>query len=137
MRDGWEPMSEQERQDVVQNMDEVYPLVALKNIVAFPHNRHALAIAREKTIRAIEEAMMRPDRTLITATQRSADIDDPQPKDIYPTGTLVEVTTMHRQQDGSLQVLVRGISRVTIEEFLDSEPFIRVKVQTTTETQAK
>jgi ATP-dependent Lon protease len=126
-------MSEQERQEIAQEKKDIYPLVALKNIVAFPHNRHALMIAREKTVRAVEEAMMRSEHTLITATQRSADIDDPEPKDIYPSGTLVEVTTMHRQQDGSLQVLVRGIHRVHIEEFLDSEPFLTVRVSTPTE----
>src|SRR5438876_7579430 len=78
-----EPMSEQERQEIIQDADAEYPLVALKNIVVFPHNRHALTIAREKTVRAVEEAMMRPDRTLITTTQRDADIDDPQPKDVF------------------------------------------------------
>ncbi|MDQ2887847.1 MAG: endopeptidase La [Chloroflexota bacterium] len=130
-------MSEQERQEKTQDTDEVYPLVALKNIVVFPHNRHALNIAREKTVRAVEEAMMRPDRTVIAATQRDADIDDPEPKDIYPTAALAEVTTMHRQQDGSLQVLVRGISRVKIEEYVDAEPFIRVKVSLPPEQQVK
>ena len=130
-------MSEQERQEKTQDTDEVYPLVALKNIVVFPHNRHALNIAREKTVRAVEEAMMRPDRTVIAATQRDADIDDPESKDIYPTAALAEVTTMHRQQDGSLQVLVRGISRVKIEEYVDAEPFIRVKVSLPPEQQVK
>ncbi|MBA2395719.1 MAG: endopeptidase La [Ktedonobacteraceae bacterium] len=130
-------MSEQERQEIVQDADAEYPLVALKNIVVFPHNRHALTIAREKTVRAVEEAMMRPDRTLITTTQRDADIDDPQPKDIFETGALAEVTTMHRQQDGSLQVLVRGISRVKIEEYIDSEPFFRVRVSMPPEPQVK
>jgi ATP-dependent Lon protease len=130
-------MSEQERQEIIQDADAEYPLVALKNIVVFPHNRHALTIAREKTVRAVEEAMMRPDRTVITATQRDADIDDPQPKDIFETGALAEVTTMHRQQDGSLQVLVRGISRVKIEEYIDSEPFFRVRVSMPSEQQVK
>ena len=86
-----------------------------------------LAIAREKSVRAIEEAMMRPDRSLVTAAQRDPDIDDPQPKDIYPSGTLVEITTMHRQQDGSLQVLLSGLRRVHIDDYLDAEPFMRVK----------
>src|SRR5258708_5399635 len=126
-------MSEQERPATF----EMYPLVALKNIVVFPHNRHALAIAREKTVRAIEEAMMRPDRILVTATQRDPDIDDPQSKDIYSIGTLVEVTTMHRQQDGSLQVLVRGIQRIQIDEYIDSDPFITVKVNSLQEPQTK
>src|SRR5579875_151608 len=130
-------MNEQEHQKIDQDVDEVYPLVTLKNIVAFPHNRHALNIAREKTVRAVEEAMMRPDRMLITATQRNAEIDDPQPKDIYSIGTLAEVTTMHRQHDGSLQVLVRGVSRVQIEEYQDFEPFIRVRVNIEPESQSK
>ncbi len=130
-------MSEQERQEITQDADAEYPLVALKNIVVFPHNRHALTIAREKTVRAVEEAMMRPDRTLITTTQRDADIDDPQPKDVFEIGALAEVTTMHRQQDGSLQVLVRGISRVKIEEYIDSEPFFRVRVTMPPESQVK
>jgi ATP-dependent Lon protease len=121
-------MSEYERQDVIQETDEVYPLVALKNIVAFPQNRHALPVAREKTIRAIEEAMMRPGHLLVVAAQRDAEIDDPQPQDIHSIGTLTEVSTMHRQQDGSLQVLLRGISRVHIEQYIDMEPFIRATV---------
>src|SRR6266567_9041159 len=130
-------MNEQERPEIVQDIHDAYPLVALKNLVAFPHNRLALPIAREKSVRAIEEAMMRPDRLLIAATQRSAEIDDPESQDIYGIGTLVEVSTMHRQQDGSLQVLVRGIHRVRIEEYQEAEPFMRVLVSAPTEPQVK
>ncbi len=128
-------MSEQKRLDVVQDLSEGYPLVALKSIVAFPHNRQALPIAREKTIRAIEEAMMQSKHILVAVTQRSIEIDNPQPKDLYEIGTLVEVVTTHRQQDGSMQVLIRGIQRVTIDEFLDDDPFIRVRVTDLQESQ--
>src|SRR2546421_11015593 len=130
-------MSEQERQEIPQDTDEAYPLVALKNMVVFPRTRMTLAIAREKSVRAIEEAMMRPDHTLITASQHNPDIDDPQPKDIYPMGALVEITTMHRQHDGSLQVLLSGIRRVKIEEYLDLEPFMRVRMNVPQEPQAR
>src|SRR5579859_761278 len=130
-------MSEQERQEASQETQETYPLVALKNMVVFPRTRMTLAIAREKSVRAVEEAMMRPDRALITACQRDPDIEDPQTKDIYPTGALVEITTMHRQQDGSLQVLLSGLHRVRIEEYLDQEPFMRVSVDIPQEPQAR
>ncbi|GHO53541.1 endopeptidase La [Ktedonobacter robiniae] len=129
-------MSEQERQEHVEEMLESYPLVALKNIVAFPHNRHALVIAREKTVRAVEETMMRPDRMLVAVTQRDADIDDPEFKDIYPIGTLAEVSTMHRQQDGSMQVVIRGINRVSVKEFTETEPFMRAQVEVHDDVQA-
>ena len=130
-------MNNQERQNAVQDTSQGYPLVALKNMVVFPRTRMTLAIAREKSVRAIEEAMMRPDRALVTASQIDPDIEDPQPKDIYRAGAMVEITTMHRQQDGSLQVLLSGIQRVRIEEFLDFEPFIRVSVDTPQEPQAR
>ncbi len=130
-------MNKQERQNVVQDTSQGYPLVALKNMVVFPRTRMTLAIAREKSVRAIEEAMMRPDRALVTASQIDPDIEDPQPKDIYQAGAMVEITTMHRQQDGSLQVLLSGIQRVRIAEYLDFEPFIRVSVDTPPEPQAR
>src|SRR6266700_2826384 len=130
-------MSEQERPAAVEDTGEVYSLVALKNMVVFPRTRMTLTIAREKSIRAIEEAMMRPDRALIASAQRNPDIDDPQPKDIYPTGALVEITTRHRQQDGSLQVLLSGLRRVKIEDYLDFEPFLRVVIDIPSESQIR
>ncbi len=130
-------MSIQEHQDIVQESSETYPLVALKNMVVFPRTRMTLAIAREKSVRAIEEAMMRPDRSLVTAAQRDSEIDDPQAKDIYPVGALVEITTMHRQADGSLQVLLSGIRRVRIDEFVETEPFMRVAITPLPESQPR
>src|SRR5438034_6867604 len=112
-------MSDQGRQEVPQDTQETYPLVALKNMVVFPRTRMTLAIAREKSVRAVEEAMMGPGHTLIASAQRDPEVDDPEPKDIYPTGTLVEITTIHHQQDGSLQILLNGLRRVQIDEFLD------------------
>ena len=84
-------------------------------MVVFPRTRMTLSIAREKSMRAVEEAMMQPRHVLCYASQRDPEIDDPQPKDIYPTGTLAEITTMHRQQDGSLQVLFNGLRRVRLK----------------------
>ncbi len=130
-------MTEQERPNALQMTDaNEYPLVALKTIVAFPHNRQTLVIASEKTVRAIEDAMMRPDRKLVASTRRSVDIDDPQPKDIFSVGTLAEVKTMHREQNGGLQVLISGLSRGRIEEYVDTDPFFRVRVTLQPELQS-
>src|SRR6266700_3273037 len=74
--------------------------------------------------------MTQTEHFLVAAFKRDPEIDDPQPKDIYPTGTLVEVTTLHRQSDGSFQMLLSGISRVHIEEYDELEPYLRVHVTT-------
>ncbi|MHB8600945.1 MAG: endopeptidase La [Ktedonobacteraceae bacterium] len=116
---------------------ETYPLVALKSMVVFPRTRTTLAIARDKSVRAIEEGMMRADRSLIAASQRNPEVEDPQPEDIFPMGALVEITTVHRQQDGSLQVLLSGLQRVEIEEFHEMEPFMHVSVHMPPEPQTR
>jgi ATP-dependent Lon protease len=130
-------MSEQERPELSRDAENEYPLVALKNMVVFPRTRITLAVAREKSMRAVEEAMMRPDRALVAVSQRDPEIDDPDPKDLFTAGSLVEITTMHRQQDGSLQVLLSGLNRVNIEDVVDDEPFISVRVQVLQEPQPR
>src|SRR5579863_5844382 len=136
-------MSTNERQEVSPEISatgassETYPLVALKNMVVFPRTRTTLAIARDKSVQAIEEGMMRVDRSLVVASQRTPELEDPQPEDIYPIGALVEITTVHRQNDGSLQVLLSGLQRVEIEEFHDLEPFMHVSVRIPVEPQAR
>src|SRR5579883_1603834 len=109
-------------------MDAPYPLVALKSMVVFPRTRTTLSMAREKSIRAVEEAMSQPKHLMVVAAQQDPNIDDPEPKDIRKIGTLVEVNTLHRQQDGNYQVLLSGIRRVQLDEFIDMEPFMRVSV---------
>jgi ATP-dependent Lon protease len=124
-----------ERQNALTDAQAPYPLVALKDMIVFPRTRTTLSMLREKSIRAVEEAMMQPEHLLVAAAQHEAEIDDPQPKDIYSVGTLVEVTTMHHQQDGSFQVLLHGLRRVQIEEFVEQEPFLRVTVEALKEEQ--
>ncbi len=129
-------MSELERQETQHDIHAIYPLIALKNMVVFPRTRMTLAIAREKSVRAVEEALMQPEHTLIAVSQRDPEIDDPQPKDIYAIGALVEIATIH-QQDGSMQILLNGLRRVQIDEFLDQEPFLRVSISTPQEPQSR
>ncbi|HEX7735433.1 MAG TPA: LON peptidase substrate-binding domain-containing protein, partial [Ktedonobacteraceae bacterium] len=131
-------MSEQERKETYQDTQEAgvnYPLVALKNMVVFPRTRMTLSIAREKSMRAVEEAMLNPGHCLVVAAQRDPEIDDPEPKDIFSTGTLAEITTTHRQPDGSLQVLFNGLQRVLLEDFPEQEPYLRVTVRVSEDSQ--
>jgi len=130
-------VSEQERQETNMDTHETYPLVALKNMVVFPRTRMTLAVAREKSVRAVEDAMMQPEHLLVAASQHDPDIDDPQSKDIYSTGTLVEITTMHQQPDGSYQLLLSGVRRVQIEDYDELEPFLRVSITTPQEIQVR
>jgi ATP-dependent Lon protease len=94
-----------------------YPLVPLKNTVVFPRTRVTLTIGREKSIRAVEEALAN-DRQFIAATQTKAELDDPQPDDIYSSATLVDIISFQRHaQENTIQLVVEGARRVKIIEY--------------------
>jgi ATP-dependent Lon protease len=103
------------------------PLLPLKNVVVFPRTLVTLMVGRSRSMRALEEAMAR-DRRLVVATQRTVNVDDPVPEDVYEVGTLVEVSQVQRQPDGNLQVGVEGLRRVRIERYVETEPFFSVQV---------
>src|SRR5215475_3102475 len=105
-----------------------YPLVPLKNTVVFPRTRVTLTIGREKSIRAVEEALAN-DRQFIAATQTKAELDDPQPDDIYPTATLVDIISFQRQvQENTIQLVVEGARRIKIVQYGETEPFLKAEV---------
>ncbi len=105
-----------------------YPLVPLKNTVVFPRTRVTLTIGREKSIRAVEEALT-GDRQFIAATQTNAELDDPQPDDIFSTATLVDIISYQRQtQENTIQLVVEGARRVKIVEYEESDPYLKAAV---------
>ncbi len=103
------------------------PLLPLKNVVVFPRTLVTLMVGRNRSMRALEDALAR-DRRLVVATQRSVQSDDPAPDDIYDIGTLVEINQVQRQADGNLQVGVEGLRRVRIERYTETEPFFSVQI---------
>src|SRR5215470_15374703 len=119
-----EPLPEPEPAEEVQSARS-YPLVPLKNTVVFPRTRVTLTIGREKSIRAVEEALAQ-DRQFIAGTQCKAELDDPQPEDIFPTATLVDIISHQRQtQEGTIQLVVEGVRRVKIVEYAETDLYLR------------
>ncbi len=129
----YEQLSQQEQSAQEQPAEEPrntrsYPLVPLKNTVVFPRTRVTLTIGREKSIRAVEEALS-SDRQFIAASQCKAELDDPQPDDIFPMATLVDIISYQRQtQESTIQLVVEGARRVKIIEFEEHEPFLKAAV---------
>lgn len=104
-----------------------YPLLPLKHVVIFPRNVVTLLIGKSRSIRAIEEAWG-GDHRLVVTTHRGAESDEPQLDDFLPTGSLAEVLEAERQQNGNIQVVLEGVSRVRLYSFELGRPFFGVKV---------
>src|SRR6476620_4686279 len=102
-----------------------YPLLPLKNVVIFPRNIVTLLVGRPRSIQAVEEAMTRDKRIVVTA-HRDGEIEDPKQEDLYTIGTLAELVQSERQQSNTVQVVLEGICRVRISQYDHSRPFYTV-----------
>ncbi len=109
------------------NIPERLPLLPLKGTVVFPHQVQGLGVGRQKSLRALEDALGE-ERFIVLAAQRDDEIDDPTPKDIHTIGTVCRILQVGKQPDGILQVVVEGIVRAAITGFAQEEPFFEVTI---------
>src|SRR3990172_10050523 len=86
------------------------PLLPLRDIIVFPHMVVPLFVGRQKSIKALEEAMNK-EKFVLLAAQREAKTNDPGEDDIYQVGTLGNVVQLLRLPDGTVKVLVEGKKR--------------------------
>jgi len=103
------------------------PLLPLKNVVLFPHMIVPLYVGRERSIQALDAAMVHGKQVFL-CTQRQADCEDPKEEDLYRVGVIGEVVQMLKLPDGTIKVLIEGSSRAVIERFVETEARLQVEV---------
>ncbi|KQT48904.1 DNA-binding protein [Aureimonas sp. Leaf454] len=96
----------------------LYPVLPLRDIVVFPHMIVPLFVGREKSIKALEE-VMGSDKQILLVTQKNASDEDPAPEAIYDLGTIANVLQLLKLPDGTVKVLVEGMTRARISAFSD------------------
>ena len=104
------------------HQNDKYPVLPLRDIVVFPHMIVPLFVGREKSVRALED-VMKDDKQILLVAQKNATQDDPEPSDIYDVGTVSTVLQLLKLPDGTVKVLVEGIQRAKISEFVDKPEF--------------
>jgi len=103
------------------------PMLPLRGVLVFPYMIIHLDVGREKSINAIDEAMLNK-REIFLAMQKEAQTDEPTSDDIYQVGTIAEIKQLLKLPGGTIRVLVEGLYRARIENYLSYEPFIKVGV---------
>ena len=89
------------------------PVLPLRDVVVFPHMVIPLFVGRDKSIRALDQAMEGDKRILLVA-QKAAETDDPGADDLYETGTLAQILQLLKLPDGTIKVLVEGVDRASV-----------------------
>ena len=96
------------------------PVLPLRDVVVFPHMVIPLFVGRDKSMRALEQAMESDKRILLLA-QKSAETDDPAAADMYSVGTLAQVLQLLKLPDGTIKVLVEGTARVNVSDISERD----------------
>lgn len=104
---------------------EKYPALPLRDIVVYPKMIVPLFVGREKSIRALQEAVDK-ELNVVLVTQKDAAVEEATPDNVFHVGTLGSVLQLLKLPDGTLKVLIEGVERVKIESFTDNTEFMEV-----------
>ena len=104
-------------------MKKVLPLIPLRNVVLFPSVETSLFFGRKESSNSLLEAYDKHDRLVIITAQKSPNTDKPLFTDIYQVAVIAKIEHI-LQTDGSIHAIVRGLSRIRITKFVDTNPFI-------------
>ena len=114
-------------EDLPASVPPQLPILPLRDTVLFPNSFMPLAVARESSIRLIDQAVA--DALPVGVfTQRDASVEEPTAEDLYPIGTLTHIHKMFKLADGSLRLIVQGLTRVHLDGIVNIDPYITAEV---------
>ncbi len=112
-----------------ETLNASYPVLPLRDIVVFPHMIVPLFVGRDKSVRALEE-VMQDDKQILLSSQIDPSDDDPASDGIYNSGVLANVLQLLKLPDGTVKVLVEGVQRVRILEYLENPDYFEARAET-------
>ena len=126
-------MSEREKDTDKQEAEElsipeILPLLPVRDVVVYPFMIIPLFVGREMSVKAVDNALA-GDRMILLATQHDIGDEDPTPDKIYEVGTVAMIMRMLKLPDGRVKVLVQGLAKARITEYISDKPFYTVRTE--------
>lgn len=115
--------------EMAKKKEIIVPLLPLRGLLVYPTMVLHLDVGREKSVQALEKAMV-DDSLIFLTTQIDMSMDDPQEEDLYTMGTLTKVKQMLKLPNGTIRVLVEGLKRGEIVSFNDEKDYYAVSLKT-------
>src|SRR5713226_9074895 len=103
------------------------PILPLRSTLAYPFSVMPLAIGIPRSMRLIEDAL-RADRVIGLVGMPEATVEEPLPGQMYETGTMANIQNVSRTPDNTLQVVVQGLERFRIAEWVQTTPYLRARI---------
>ncbi|MCL4233037.1 MAG: endopeptidase La, partial [Deltaproteobacteria bacterium] len=110
------------------------PVLALRDVVVFPYMIIPLVVGRDISSAAIDAALA-GDRMIAVVTQREIETEDPMPDDVYRVGTAATIMRMVKLSEERIKILVQGVSKIRLDDFTQTRPFLKARIVAIPETQ--
>jgi ATP-dependent Lon protease len=112
---------------------EVLPVLPLRGLVVYPQTAVPLTIGQARSIRLVDDVMAQDERIIALVTSRNPELETPGPSDLFEVGTIAMVHRMFRAPDGSIRLVVQGLVRCRVKEYLQEEPYIKAEIEVSPE----
>ena len=113
---------------------DVLPVLPLRDVVVYPYVILPLSVSREKSLRAVDAALVE-SRMILLLSQKQMEMEDPSPEDMYTVGTAALIMRVLKLPDGRVRALVQGLQRVRVEYFTETESMFKAKVEILSESE--
>jgi ATP-dependent Lon protease len=120
------------KEDEPVKIPETLPVLPLRDIVIFPFMIVPLYVSRDRSIKAVDQALA-DNRMILLLAQKRQDDEDPGPDDVYQVGTVALIMRMLKLPDGRIRVLVQGIGRARVVSFEEGQPYLKARIESITE----
>ncbi len=118
----------QNRAEETPRYPEVLPILPLRGVVVFPQTAVPLTVGQPRSIRLVDDVVA-GDKLIGLVASRNPELETPGPEDLFSFGTLAIVHRMLRAPDGTVRLLVQGLERFRLEAFVQTEPYLKARVQ--------
>jgi ATP-dependent Lon protease len=110
-----------------ESLPNILPILPLRGLVAYPQTAVPLTIGQPRSIRLVDDVVS-GQKMIGLVTARDPELENPGPDDLYRTGTVGMIHRMFRAPDGTIRLLVQGVSRFSVGEFIETEPYLKAHI---------
>jgi ATP-dependent Lon protease len=122
-----EKIGEAELGDTQMQIPSELPILPLRDIVIYPFMIVPLFVSRDKSIRAVDEALSQ-NRMIMLVSQKDVDREEPSQEDLFKVGTVAVIMRMLKMPDGRIRILIQGLSRARIDSINAGNDYVRANI---------
>ena len=112
----------------IPEIPDILPILPLRGVVVFPHTGVPLTIGQPRSINLVDDVVA-SNRLVGLVASKNPDLEKPGPDDLFSVGTVATVHRLFRAPDGTIRLLVQGLVRFRLGEFIEEEPYLRAKIE--------